>query len=137
MTCFILQLVDKKTFKSPKEFREESQWIFHNAIIYFGGIHQMQLMASDKFLTSWNLHCLTYSSSGMYQSFDYILTPFPFFISLFPSFRQSLIFSHICAKNYAFSAGYLLVNMQYFQMLSMKIIWHLWLKFQASQGIAL
>lgn len=30
------KLVEKKSFKSPKEFREESQWIFHNAIIYFG-----------------------------------------------------------------------------------------------------
>ena len=37
MLHFIPQLVEKKSFKSPKEFREESQWIFHNAIIYFGG----------------------------------------------------------------------------------------------------
>ena len=44
---FIFQLVDKKTFKTPREFREESQWMFHNAIIYFGGNHQFLFCTSE------------------------------------------------------------------------------------------
>lgn len=121
--CFILQLVDKKTFKSPKEFREESQWMFHNAIIYFGGIHQMQRMTSDKFLTSWNLHCLTYSSSGTYQSFDYIvlLSLFHATIFLFPAISET-------------KTHHLLVSMRYCQMLSMKVLWHIWLKFSSKSS---
>ena len=101
--CFILQKKKKKTFKSPKEFREESQWMFHNAIIYFGGIHQMELMGSDKFVTSWN------------------------FKPLFSSFLQSLKPKPTTDK-----------LIWYCQMLSMKTIWHVWLKFsgKSSHSIA-
>lgn len=37
--------VEKRAFKTPREFREESQWMFHNAIIYFGDDDELTELA--------------------------------------------------------------------------------------------
>ncbi|XP_068755402.1 zinc finger MYND domain-containing protein 11-like [Montipora capricornis] len=39
------KLIDKRVFKTPREFREESQWMFHNAVIYFGDDDDMTDLA--------------------------------------------------------------------------------------------
>jgi len=68
----LFQRTQEKRYKTPKEFKEEAQWMLHNSIIYFGG---------KKILVCSAVFCI-HKKEKCVWSFTFLINSFCLFLHL-------------------------------------------------------